>query len=70
MELKTYDALVLWMKGFAFPGRGGAEPTASMEGVRVAVNKHVCLSLGRTPKRCPRSGANVGVNNRSASSRT
>lgn len=58
------------MKGFCFPARGGAVATASIAGVSVAVKRHVCLSLGRTSNRYASSGANVGVSNRSASSKT
>lgn len=58
------------MKGFCLPGLGGASAIASMDGVRVAVKRHVCRSFGRTLKRCDSSGANVGVSSRSASSRT
>ncbi len=43
---------------------------SSIEAVMVAVNRHVCLSLGRTLNRNDNSGANVDVSNRSASSRT
>ena len=43
---------------------------ASIEGVRVAVNRHVCRSFGRMLKRCDSSGVNVGVRSLSASSRT
>lgn len=35
------------MNGFCFPGLGGASAIDSIEGARVAVNKHVCRSFGR-----------------------
>ncbi|KXN93301.1 hypothetical protein AN958_00225 [Leucoagaricus sp. SymC.cos] len=58
------------MKGFIFPGFGGASATESTEGVQVAVNRQVCRSFGKILNRCDSSGANVGVSSRSASSRT
>jgi hypothetical protein len=47
----THDALILWINGLSLPGLGGADATASMDGVSVAVKRHVCLSFGRTSKR-------------------
>lgn len=58
------------MNGFCLPALGGASAMASMEGVRVAVNRHVCRSLGSTSNKRDNSGAKVGVNNLSASSNT
>lgn len=58
------------MNGFSFPGLGGASATASVDGVSVAVNRHVCRSFGSTSNRCESSGANVGVSSLSASSKT
>jgi len=58
------------MNGFCFPGLGGASAMDSIEGVRVAVNRHVCRSFGRMLKRYDSSGVNVGVRSLSASSRT
>jgi len=42
----------------------------SIEGVRVAVNRHVCRSFGSILNRYDNSGVNVGVRILSASSRT
>lgn len=42
----------------------------SIDGVMVAVNRHVCLSFGMALNKYPNSGANESVRRRSASSRT
>ena len=58
------------MNGLFFPGLGGASAIDSIEEVRVAVNRHVCRSFGRTLNKYDSSGVNVGVRSLSASSRT
>ena len=58
------------MNGFCFPGRGGAFAKASMDSVSVAVNRHVCRSLGNALKRWLSSEVNVGAKSLSASSST
>lgn len=66
----TYVSFILWMNGFSFPGRGVAFANVSIDGVNVAVNKHVCRSLGSIPNKNDSSEAKVGVKRRSASSKT
>jgi hypothetical protein len=66
----THGALVLYKNGFSLPDLGCAEANPSMAGVIVAVNRHVCLSLGMAWNRCVNSGVNVGERSRSASSST
>lgn len=43
---ETCLAVVLCTKGVCFPGLGGAAARASIEGVKVAVKRHVWRSLG------------------------
>ena len=45
---KTNVVVILCTKGFSFPGLRGAEMSASMDSVIVAVKRQVCLSLGNT----------------------
>lgn len=40
----AYDSVIRWMNGTCFPFLGDAVAKASMEGVRVAVNRQVCRS--------------------------
>jgi hypothetical protein len=66
----TYLSFIRCTNGFDFPGLGGALAMASILSDIVAVKSEVCLSAGRDWKIVANSDANVGVNRRSASSRT
>lgn len=58
------------MNGLILPGVGSRCCSATTGSVRVAVKSSVCRSAGNWSMRKDSSGAKVGVNSRSASSRT
>jgi len=69
-ERGTCLVVVRCTNGVCFPSLGGAVASASIDGVKVAVNKHVCRSFGMASNNCASSGAKLGVSRRSASSKT
>jgi hypothetical protein len=68
--VRAHSDSTRYTKGFCFPGPGGLLASSIIASETVAVKRQVCRFGGIWEKRNERSGANVGVSSRSASSRT